>query len=280
MVYVDRAMTNDVLNFLGRPGAQGVRAGRRRSRRGRYRQPLARCRGPLRQDREHGALRIAQDRTAGAGRAPSGGRCERGPGTRNGGRAGRARRSPWARAAPEDPHAGLADPSLLAPDRPELDLFDPEAPASEDLVRQAEEAEAAALDVPGVTNSEGAGASRSETRVALVSSNGFAGSYRRSGCGLSVSVLAGEGTAMESEYDWSQAVAMLLTSRSRRRLAAAPARARSAGSARSSRRRPSCRWSSSSASRDGWSGRSPGPSTAPPSRAARAFSRMRWTNRC
>ena len=111
-----------------------------------------------------------------------------------------------ARAAPEDPHAGLAEPALLASEWPELNLFDADVPASEDLVGKAVEAEAAALDVAGVTNSEGAGASRSETHVALVSSNGFAGGYRRSGCGLSVSVLAGEGTTMESEYDWSQAV--------------------------------------------------------------------------
>ena len=111
-----------------------------------------------------------------------------------------------ARAAPEDPHAGLAEPALLAADRPELDLYDDVQPASEDLVRKAAEAEAAALDVAGVTNSEGAGASGGETRVALVSSNGFAGGYRRSGCGLSVSVLAGEGTAMESDYGWSRAV--------------------------------------------------------------------------
>ena len=111
-----------------------------------------------------------------------------------------------ARAAPEDPHAGLADPSLLATVWPDLDLYDADEPASEDFVRKAAEAEAAALNVPGVTNSEGAGAGRTETCLALVSSNGFAGNYRRSGCGLSVSVLAGEGTAMESEYDWSQAV--------------------------------------------------------------------------
>ena len=111
-----------------------------------------------------------------------------------------------ARAAPEDPHAGLAEPGLLAREWPELDLYDAARPASEALVRQALEAEAAALGVAGVTNSEGAGASRSESRVALVSSNGFAGGYRRSGYGLSVSVLAGEGTAMESGYDWSRAV--------------------------------------------------------------------------
>ncbi len=111
-----------------------------------------------------------------------------------------------ARAAPEDPWAGLAAPGLLAADWPDLDLYDDDAPASDYLVRRASEAEAAALGVPGVSNSEGAGAGRSETHVALVSSNGFAGSYRRSGCGLSVSVLAGEGTAMEGGAEWTQAV--------------------------------------------------------------------------
>ena len=117
-----------------------------------------------------------------------------------------ARAIAMARAAPEDPHAGLAEQALLAADWPELDLYDAIQPTSEDLTRKAIDAEAAALDVASITNSEGASASRSETRVALVSSNGFASSYRRSGCGLSVSVLAGEGTAMESGYDWSSAV--------------------------------------------------------------------------
>ena len=48
-----------------------------------------------------------------------------------------------ARAAPEDPHAGLAEPALLAQQWPELDLYDDAETASEDLVRNALEAEAA-----------------------------------------------------------------------------------------------------------------------------------------
>ncbi len=111
-----------------------------------------------------------------------------------------------ARAQPEDPHAGLAEPEQLAGGAPELDLLDAAPPASEELVRQASEAEAAALAVAGVTNSGGAGAGWSETRLALASSNGFASGYRRSGRGLSASVLAGEGTAMETGADWTQAV--------------------------------------------------------------------------
>ncbi|MBV8651658.1 MAG: TldD/PmbA family protein, partial [Alphaproteobacteria bacterium] len=67
-------------------------------------------------------------------------------------------------------------------------------------------AEEAARAVPGVTNSEGAEASWSRSRMALVASNGFAGSYAGTGQGVSVSVLAGEGTGMERDYDFSSAV--------------------------------------------------------------------------
>jgi PmbA protein len=40
----------------------------------------------------------------------------------------------------------------------------------------------------------------------LAASNGFSGGYRRSGYSLSCSVLAGEGTGMERDYEWSSAV--------------------------------------------------------------------------
>jgi PmbA protein len=40
----------------------------------------------------------------------------------------------------------------------------------------------------------------------LVTSNGFAGGYRRGGYSLSCAVLAGEGTGMERDYEWSSAV--------------------------------------------------------------------------
>jgi PmbA protein len=54
--------------------------------------------------------------------------------------------------------------------------------------------------VPGVTNSEGADASASRSVWALATSHGFAGAYAATGYGLSASVLAGEGGAMQRDY--------------------------------------------------------------------------------
>jgi PmbA protein len=111
-----------------------------------------------------------------------------------------------ARAAPEDPHAGLADPSLLTHDAPRLDLWDARAVTSEELTSLAKEAESSALSVSGVSKSSGAAASASSRRVALGTSSGFLKGYRRSGFGFSVSAIAGDGTGMERDYDYSSAV--------------------------------------------------------------------------
>ncbi|HZT50735.1 MAG TPA: metallopeptidase TldD-related protein [Stellaceae bacterium] len=111
-----------------------------------------------------------------------------------------------ARAVPEDPYCGLAEPGEMARQWPDLDLADPVEPAPEVLIARAAAAEDAARAVPGVTNSEGAEASWSRGRIALVASNGFAGTYVSTGHGVSAAVLAGEGTAMERDYDFSSAV--------------------------------------------------------------------------
>jgi PmbA protein len=111
-----------------------------------------------------------------------------------------------ARAAPADPHAGLADSSLLTHDAPDLDLWDAREVASEELTSLAKETEGAALSVPGITKSSGAGASASSRRMALGTSSGFLKGYRRSGFGFSVSAIAGDGTGMERDYDYSSAV--------------------------------------------------------------------------
>lgn len=110
-----------------------------------------------------------------------------------------------ARASPEDAYAGLADPSLLCTDIVDLDLFDASEPTPEQLYEYAAAAEAAALAVPGVTNSEGAGAGWGEGAIALATSSGFAGGYRSSSHSFHASVLAGEGTGMERDYDFSSA---------------------------------------------------------------------------
>jgi len=111
-----------------------------------------------------------------------------------------------ARTVPDDPWGGLADPDQLATEIPELDMVDAEEPASEVLIDMARRCEDAARAVPGITNSDGAEASWSHSHITLAATNGFAGSYARTDCGVGVSVIAGEGTDMEAEYDFAHAV--------------------------------------------------------------------------
>ena len=111
-----------------------------------------------------------------------------------------------ARAAPEDPYCGLADPGALAGQVPDLDICDPGEPGTEFLLARAREAEDAARAVPGVSNSEGAEAAWSRSTIAIAATNGFARSYGVSSQSIAASVLAGEGTAMERDYDFDTAV--------------------------------------------------------------------------
>ena len=108
-----------------------------------------------------------------------------------------------ARAAPEDRYAGLADPSLLAKTFPALDLLDPDMPDVGVLEQRAEEAEAAAMKVKGVTKSGGASASAGIGGMVLVTSHGFHGSSIGSRHSIAMSAIAGEGTGMETDYDYT-----------------------------------------------------------------------------
>lgn len=108
-----------------------------------------------------------------------------------------------ARTTPEDPYCGLAPRELLAKSWPALDLEETHEPSAERLVELAKNCEAAAREVPGITNSEGASAGWGRGAVALVTSEGFAGTYASTNVSVSVSVLAGEGTHMERDYDFS-----------------------------------------------------------------------------
>ncbi|MDA1099798.1 MAG: TldD/PmbA family protein [Proteobacteria bacterium] len=110
-----------------------------------------------------------------------------------------------AAAMPDDPYCGLADSDRLCKDIPDLDLYDDEEPTPETLYEMAAEAEAAALAVAGVSNSESAGASWGSNRIALATSNGFSGGYATSSHSLFASVIAGEGTGMERDYDFTSA---------------------------------------------------------------------------
>ncbi|WP_343316052.1 TldD/PmbA family protein [Brucella sp. BE17] len=108
-----------------------------------------------------------------------------------------------ARVSPEDPFEALADPASLMKTPRDLDLFDATEVDTDRLTQDALAAEAAALAVKGVTNSGGAGASRGMGGLVLVTSTGFTGHYAATRFGRSVSVIAGEGTKMERDYDFS-----------------------------------------------------------------------------
>jgi len=108
-----------------------------------------------------------------------------------------------AGAVPEDPFGGL--PERATGSIPTLDLADAEEPEVAALLARAAAAEDTALGVAGVTNSEGADASWSRTHIALAATNGFAGEYTRVSHSISVTALAGAGTAMERDYDYASA---------------------------------------------------------------------------
>jgi PmbA protein len=111
-----------------------------------------------------------------------------------------------ARVAPEDRYAGLADRSALAHDIADLDLIDPELPATTQLEALARATEEAALAVDGVTKSGGASASAGIGGMVLVTSHGFRGAYLASHHNLSMVAIAGAGTGMERDYDFSSAL--------------------------------------------------------------------------
>ena len=114
-----------------------------------------------------------------------------------------------AKASPEDPFACLADDEDLSRDHPDLGMFDGTDVSSEELTDRALAMEAAALAVQGVTNSGGAGTSASLYGLVLVTSRGFSGSYVGTRFGRGISVIAGEGTSMERDYDGDSAVRYL-----------------------------------------------------------------------
>jgi PmbA protein len=108
-----------------------------------------------------------------------------------------------AREAPEDSSAGLAEPVQLARtwDIAALDLDDPAPePTPAELQDDACRAEAAALAVPGVSQTQSAGAGYGRRRIHLAATNGFSGGYARTQRSTSCVAITGTGTGMERDY--------------------------------------------------------------------------------
>jgi len=108
-----------------------------------------------------------------------------------------------AKVAPEDDSIGLAEPDQLAKNRDAgaLDLFDPAPDPDPDTLQQnACRAEAAALDITGVSQVQSASSGYSQSRIHLATSNGFSGGYRRSSYSTSCVAICGHGAEMEHDY--------------------------------------------------------------------------------
>ncbi|WP_417461579.1 TldD/PmbA family protein [Kordiimonas sp.] len=111
-----------------------------------------------------------------------------------------------AKAVPDDDYCGLAPEDRLHKGAfAELDLFDDTDVSASTLTELAREAEEATRNVEGVTNSAGAGASASSWAISLVTSHGFSGHYQGSSFSISSSAVAGTGTGMERDYEFTSA---------------------------------------------------------------------------
>jgi len=114
-----------------------------------------------------------------------------------------------AREAPPDPTQGLADPGQLgtARDPSALDQCDtapePDAAALQDAALAAE---AAALDVPGVTRMDSASAGYGRQDIALAATNGLNIGYARTDHSISAVAISGQGTGMERDYDYDSRI--------------------------------------------------------------------------
>ena len=112
-----------------------------------------------------------------------------------------------ARVSPEDPFEGLAPQQSLAGqfDSDSLELIDAKTPDADQLKARALACEEAGLSVEGVAKSMGASAGWGVSGFVLATSSGFEGSYAVSRFSASAAMLAGEGTAMERDYEFHSA---------------------------------------------------------------------------
>jgi PmbA protein len=111
-----------------------------------------------------------------------------------------------ARYGAEDEFAGLADAQRMATEFPDLDLYHPWHLEPEAAIALATECESAALDFDArINNSEGASVSSYEGVSVYGNSHGFLAGYPESQHSLSCAVLAGEGTGMQRDFEFTVA---------------------------------------------------------------------------
>ena len=119
-----------------------------------------------------------------------------------------ARAVDMAQVVPEDPYCGLPEAQYFSTvrDSSDLELNDDRDPSTQWMIDFAAAMETAAMETQGITNTEGAQVGWERSSYLLANSRGFLGGFKRSGYSGYTSPVAGEGEAMQSDYDWCQAV--------------------------------------------------------------------------
>ena len=109
-------------------------------------------------------------------------------------------------AVPKDPYCSIADKKNIIKKIPNLKIYENKEPTIKSLKEKAMEAEKAGLNVKGITNSEGAEIGWNKSKVHLFNSNGLNVNYQSSGYSIYAVLIAGHGTSMEREYEYSSSV--------------------------------------------------------------------------
>ena len=110
------------------------------------------------------------------------------------------------KSIPVDEYCGLADKNMLYDGNLDLNLVDSFIPENNDLLNSSIEAEESALNIKGITNSEGASSSYSKNKFYLATSEGFFNTNDKTNYSTGISVIAGEGTKMERDYEYQSKV--------------------------------------------------------------------------
>ena len=110
------------------------------------------------------------------------------------------------KSIPIDEYCGLADKNMLYYGKLDLDLVDNYIPENNDLLKNSIEAEDSALNIKGITNSEGASSSYSKNKFYLATSDGFFNTNDKTNYSTGISVIAGKGTKMERDYEYQSKV--------------------------------------------------------------------------
>jgi PmbA protein len=111
-----------------------------------------------------------------------------------------------AKNAPEETTPFRPAPDELCKKIQLMDLCDSRTVSPEELINLAQECESIALQIKGITNSEGSEASRSHLKTILMKDDDFFAEYEKTLHQFSLVVLAQKDGFLERDYDFSEAI--------------------------------------------------------------------------